>query len=131
MAQTLTSRTSNNAPPAQLASRTFSSTGVPQTDAATFIPVEGSEADGWINIANYRRVHASVSAAGAAIVVTCQVRTCDGAPAIALTLADGSVASGASELLLDADVGAGAIRFLADGTAGVSNTLDLFVNCKA
>lgn len=110
MAQTLTPRTSNNGIPAPAACKEVSSTDVPQADSATFIPVEEDTVAGWIDIRNYRRI---------------------GASAKALTLADGVLLAGATEQLLDQEVGAAYIRFLAAGTEGASNLVDLFVNCKA
>ena len=120
MAQTLTSRTSNNGIPAPAACKEVSSTDVPQAGTATFIPVEEDVAAGWIDIRNYRRIEASAKAHGAGVTITCQTRSVTGAHAKALTLADGVPLAGATEQLLDQEVGAAYIRFLAAGTAAAA-----------
>jgi hypothetical protein len=72
---------------------------------------------GWIDLRGQRSIFASGSAAGAQATFTAQIKAHKDAPAVALALTDGVVASGAHEILIDADSRAAFIRFLVAGTA--------------
>lgn len=100
-----------------------------QAASATAIPTEVAS-DGWIDCRNYSLIHATAKATGANATITAEVKSTSDADAVALTLTDGALTAGTAKVVLDDVIKAGWIRFLAAGTVGGSNTVDLHVVLK-
>lgn len=111
--------------------------GMDQAAAATPIPLSAEDAlldaadQGWIDVRASKTICAIGAAVGAQVTFTAQIKAHEDGPAVALALADGVVAAGAQETLINGEVPAAYIRFLAAGTlsAGV-NTLSLYTITK-
>lgn len=124
----ITARTSSACCQIEIEDIAQAGTATPLVDLAAESP--GTDADGWIDCRGHSQIHASATATGAAATITAQIKTSRTSPPVALVLADGALASGATEVLLDAALRCGFIRFLAAGTAAPGNTIDLFIQLK-
>lgn len=107
--------------------------------AGAAIPIPLSEEDallaaadqGWIDVRAARSICAIGAAVGAQATFTAQIKAHSLAPAVALALADGVIAAGAQETLINGDIAAAFIRFLVAGTASPGvNTASLYVITK-
>lgn len=105
--------------------------------AAIPIPLDEDDAllaaadRGWIDVRAARSICASGAAAGAQATFTAQIKAGPNAPAVALALADGVIAAGTHELLINGDIAAAYIRFLVAGTASAGvNMASLYVITK-
>lgn len=108
-----------------------------QTGAAAPIPLSEADAllpaadQGWIDVRACKTILAIGAAAGAQATFTAQIKAHQDGPAVALALADGVIAAGAQELLINGDTTAAFIRFLVAGTSSPGvNTCDLYVITK-
>lgn len=128
----LTSRTAAHFLDITLAARAQAATATPLVDTSegTGSNPRATDADGWIDCRSHSSIYAVATAAGAAVTITAEVKASTDAPALPLTLADGVLVLGTSEVVLDAAVRFGFIRFLAAGTVGGSNTVALFALLK-
>lgn len=101
------------------------------------IPLDAADAlrdaadRGWIDVRAHDRILAVGRAAGAQATFTAQIKAGVNAPAVALALADGVIAAGQQEVLINDVTSAAFIRFLVagDADAGV-NVADLYIIAK-
>lgn len=105
--------------------------------SAVPIPLDAADAllpaaeQGWIDVRSSRSICAIGAAAGAQATFTAQIKAGPNAPAVALALADGVIAAGAQETLINGDIAAAYIRFLVAGTASAGvNMASLYVITK-
>ena len=126
---TLKSRFGNPTTTAAAISSEVDSLEVLQTDTATPIPVKG-DAEGWIDCRSASILAAQVKAIGAAVTVSAEHRVTAAADAVPLELDETSVPAGESRIVITSVAVAGQVRFLADGTAGEGNTVNLHVLLK-
>lgn len=105
--------------------------------AAVPIPLNAEDAlrdaadRGWIDVRAHDRILAVGRAAGAQATFTAQIKAGVNAPAVALALADGVIAAGQQEVLINDVTSAAFIRFLVAGTASAGvNMADLYIIAK-
>jgi hypothetical protein len=101
---------------------------IPLSEADALLPAADQ---GWIDVRACRSILAIGAAAGAQATFTAQIKAHQDGPAVALALADGVIAAGAQELLINGDTAAAYMRFLVAGTASPGvNTCDLYIITK-
>lgn len=112
-------------------------TNIDLPGAAAPIPLSGDDealpaADqGWIDVRACASILAIGSAAGATATFTAQIKAHQDGPAVALALADGVIAAGAQEVLINGGVAAAFIRFLVAGTSSPgTNKANLYTIAK-
>ena len=114
------------ATPTTITSRAFAQLAIKEINlpgAAAPIPLSEADAllpaadQGWIDVRACNTILAIGAAAGAQATFTAQIKAHQDGPAVALALADGVIAAGAQESLINGDTTAAFIRFLVAGTS--------------
>ncbi len=126
---TLKSRLGNPTTTAAAISSEVDSLDILQTNTASAIPVKG-DTEGWIDCRSASILAAQIKAVGAAVTVSAEHRVTAAADAVPLELDVTAVPAGESRIVVTSVAVAGQVRFLADGTAGAGNTVNLHVLLK-